>query len=359
MSKRTASVMAAVLMGFASVATANDLNLGDPAPKFEVAEFVKGTPVKSLEKGTIYVVEFWATWCGPCRTSIPHLTELQKKRKDVKFVGVSIWEQDQAGVKPFVKEMGDKMDYSVAMDSIPKDADADKGRMATGWMTAAGENGIPTAFIIDKTGKVAWIGHPMKLEAPLEKIIAGSYDLKAAIAERKAAKVEQEREAKIQKKLAQAEDPKALVKVIDEIVAESPDLEDKLAGMKFMALLDKDGDSEKAAEFGTKLTKGMFKDNSEALNMVAWTIVDPGAGKRSDKLIKLALLAATRADEIEARKNAQVADTLAKVYFDSGNAAKALETQERAIKLLDKDEEPATVTEMKQRLEQYRKAVKK
>ena len=37
----------------------------------------------------IMVVEFWATWCGPCRTSIPHLIELQKKFKDVMFVGIS------------------------------------------------------------------------------------------------------------------------------------------------------------------------------------------------------------------------------------------------------------------------------
>ena len=59
----------------------NTLSVGDPAPKLAVKEFVKGEPLKDLEKGKTYVVEFWATWCGPCRTSIPHLTELQKKHK--------------------------------------------------------------------------------------------------------------------------------------------------------------------------------------------------------------------------------------------------------------------------------------
>ena len=54
--------------------------------------------------------------------SIPHLTELQKKYKDkgVTFIGVSVWEQDQNAVAPFVKAMGDQMDYTVAIDDDPR-----------------------------------------------------------------------------------------------------------------------------------------------------------------------------------------------------------------------------------------------
>src|SRR5947207_6844570 len=101
----------AVLARTTAAARADELSVGDPAPKLEVKEFVKGDPVKSLEKGKVYVVEFWATWCGPCRATIPHLTELQKKHKDVTFIGVSVFERerDAAKVKPFVAEMGEKM----------------------------------------------------------------------------------------------------------------------------------------------------------------------------------------------------------------------------------------------------------
>ena len=52
--------------------------------------------------------------------------------------------------------------------------------MAKTWMEASGQNGIPTAFIVNKEGKIAWIGHPMEMERPLEKIIAGTWDLKTA-----------------------------------------------------------------------------------------------------------------------------------------------------------------------------------
>src|SRR6266516_709944 len=118
----------------AASAGAQPLGIGDPAPAITVKEFVKGTPVRTLEKGKRYVVEFWATWCGPCRVSIPHLTELQKQHPNTRFIGVSVWEQDQNGVKPFVQQMGDKMTYTVAMDDVPAGAKGNDGKMAKAWM---------------------------------------------------------------------------------------------------------------------------------------------------------------------------------------------------------------------------------
>jgi thiol-disulfide isomerase/thioredoxin len=144
--------------------------LGDPAAPLKIAEWVKGKPVDlAAAKGKqVVVVEFWATWCGPCRTSIPHLTEMQKKFKDVIFIGVST--EEAGDVKPFVKKMGDKMDYAVAVD--------DDGKTSAGYMEAYGINGIPHAFVVDKAGNVVWQGHPMDgLEETLADIVAGKFSL--------------------------------------------------------------------------------------------------------------------------------------------------------------------------------------
>ncbi|MEW6159787.1 MAG: TlpA disulfide reductase family protein, partial [Verrucomicrobiota bacterium] len=58
------------------------LKLGNPAPKLQTGKWVQGEPVKEFEKGKVYVVDFWATWCGPCKATIPHLNELYQKFKD-------------------------------------------------------------------------------------------------------------------------------------------------------------------------------------------------------------------------------------------------------------------------------------
>lgn len=163
-------VLSSALMISAVAAFAADVAPGLKAPALDVKTWYKGTPVKAFEAKKLYVVEFWATWCGPCRESIPHLTEMAKKNKDVTFVGVSIWEDDKDGnIKKFVTDMGEKMDYNVGYSG-------NKTGMAETWMKAANQNGIPTAFVV-KDGKILWIGHPMELEKPLGEIKAGKFDL--------------------------------------------------------------------------------------------------------------------------------------------------------------------------------------
>ena len=112
------------LLSLTTIAEAK-LKVGDAAPEIKVAKWVKGSAVKSFEKGKVYVVEFWATWCGPCRTSIPHLTEMAKKFKDkATFTGVSVWERGEdieKQVTDFVENMGEKMDYNVALDDRSDD----------------------------------------------------------------------------------------------------------------------------------------------------------------------------------------------------------------------------------------------
>ena len=100
-------------------------------------------------KGKAAIVEFWATWCPPCRASIPHLNEIHKKFKDKGLVVVGITDEDKTTVEKFQKTL--PMDYNVAVGgaAIQK---------------KFGINGIPHAFIVGKDGKIVWQGHPMQLK---------------------------------------------------------------------------------------------------------------------------------------------------------------------------------------------------
>ena len=157
--------------------------VGDKAPNLQTGKWVQGEPVQSFDTNHVYIVEFWATWCGPCIQSIPHLNQMWQKfkSKGVIVIGQNVWDSDEA-VAPFVKKMGADMTYRVALDDKSQDAD---GWMAEHWWPRKVNNhGIPTAFIINKDGVIAWIGHPMGLkEQVVSNIVSGQFDPARATAE--------------------------------------------------------------------------------------------------------------------------------------------------------------------------------
>lgn len=147
---------------------------GMQAPALQVGEWIKGSPVTEFHKDSTYVIEFWATWCGPCKTAIPHLTELAKQYPKTRIVGVSVWESNTKYVRPFVEQAGQKMNYTVAIDQQTSDT-ARKGFMTQHWLAAAGLNGIPATFVVNKN-KIAWIGHPMLLDTVLASVNKGEWN---------------------------------------------------------------------------------------------------------------------------------------------------------------------------------------
>ena len=301
------------------------LKIGDPAPALDVGKWVQGEPVKAIEKGKVYVVEFWATWCGPCRATIPHLTELSKKHPEVVFIGADVFERDESKVEPFVKEMGEKMTYRVALDNKAKDKE---GAMATTWMAAAGQNGIPAAFIVDKESRVAWIGHPAGMDKPLAAVVAGTYDVKAEAAR---AAAEQAFDAAVQAKvvgpLRQGKHDEALAAVA-EIAKSNPEFKPQLAGVRLSILVQKkdlDGAyaamDEMAADPAVQPTR---------LNQMAWVVLAAPAfaDKRdADRAMKWA----QKALDASTEKDPQIMDTLARGHAVKGEWDKAVEIQQKAI----------------------------
>ena len=355
--------LALAAIGAAQQAQPVTLKVGSPAPAMDIKKWVKGTPVATLGHGKVNVVEFWATWCGPCKKSIPHLTELAHKYKGkATFTGVSVFEDPRAKdesflktVDTFVKTMGDKMDYNVGADGL-------KGSMANKWMIAAGQEGIPTAFVVDQKGTIAWIGHPMMgLDEVVQKVVDGKFDIQAEVAKQAEEDAKKAKDNAENAKLQADAQPfiKAMgaskfddaIKALDVLISKYPSKAAALSMTKFNVLM-KTNEPE-AYKFGKELASGLLKDNGDALNSIAWLIVDDKSTAKKPDYVA-AVIIAKQSVEANKSKDPMSMDTYAYALFKSGDKKTAISVEETAVGLAEKMSgtiDPSTLKEMKDRLQ--------
>jgi thiol-disulfide isomerase/thioredoxin len=282
------------------------LDIGDKAPALDIKEWAQGEPV-TLDGKNVYVVEFWATWCGPCKRSIPHLCELADKYrgKGVEFIGVSNEKPDT--VKEFVKTT--KFTYHVACDDDNK----------TNGSYMEGVDGIPHAFIVDKNGIVAWQGNPLSdgIDAAVEQIVSGKFD----VAKAKAV-------ADLKKGLERAIESNDVVRIGDaaDKVLETAPTDEMALDVRFK-VFENQRDAAGCKEFVEKLLP-RINDDASALNSVAWKLAT--LADLSMRQPAAALKAAKRSVEISHGKDAATLDTLARVYYETGMLDEALATQTKA-----------------------------
>ncbi len=293
------------------VSHANALEVGDDAPEISIEKWINGGPAR-IKEGigkTIYVIEFWATWCPPCKKSIPHLSKLQTKFKESGVEIIGITNESIEVVEEFAGNAG--FMYNVGVDKDNQTAS----------LYRKGEQGIPHAFVIGEDGKVAWYGHPMDgMDTVIEQIIEGKYDRK------KAASM-----CILKKKMGRAlssNDRDSLINIANKIIEINPDDQQAFGILSQLYVIEEDPESYK------KLCRTLVNsgsNNSEMLFVVAEAMLTNNDLKFRD--IEIALKAAESSNQTD--ENAQILKLLGQIYFEIGYIDHAIMYLKRALSKAD------------------------
>jgi len=317
----------------AAQAAQNDLRPGDVAPALDIAHWMKGDATTRFEPGHVYVLEFWATWCGPCVGNMEHLSKVQERysKNGVTVIGVS--DEPLPKTVSFLcspvgddgRLQNDRTRYTLATDpdrSVYQD-----------YMTASGRRSLPTVFLIGRKGQIEWIGHPRDMDDVLEAVVDGSWQREEFMERNKPAhdadRAEREANARFVR-AHDAEDWEAAIAAIDELIA--MDRGELSIPIKYAILLSTMKLDERAAAYARKVRDMAWDDNPWLLYQLAWTTIGtrrhPVAPERRD--LEFALETITRAAQLDPHDR-QIFELTATIRAQRGEPALAIEAQRRAI----------------------------
>ena len=302
--------------------------IGDKAPPIKVAKWVTqqppALPGEDKAKKHVYLVEFWATWCPPCLTSIPHLAKLQKKHKEAGLVVIGISNEDIRTIQEFIDKK-QKMAYCVASD--------DEMETTSAWTKDI--EYIPHAFLVDRSGVVVWQGAPVPpdveaMDKAIEQVLAGKYDIEAAKRAALTAKKFEELAMAVYPAYV-AGDRDKLFELLDQMIALKPlELHPYLIKRDRLREFDM---ADSLPVWDAKILE-TFKDSAVDMRRLAEFELQKDLAERSPKMM---LHCALRADELTKGGDAEALVVLARVQCELGMLDSAIATQEKALAAASKE----------------------
>lgn len=344
------------------------LNIGGSAPPIRVREWLKGEPIQQFEKGKVYVLEFWATWCKPCIAAMPHLSSLAVKYKDkVTFLGIDVYENKMISInerKAFVDSLGKSIDFNVGVE--------DSNFMVTSWFNSFGESGIPKSFVVDIEGRIAWIGHPKDLNNVLTKVTNHTWDIKEALAERNLNKRLEEQDDSLNSELNKyggdetkndyIGKPDSALLLIQQAIEKEPGLKYMpcIAVHTFSSLLKVN--PHQAYKYGKEVMLQSKSDDNMSLYLITEAVrVYSGTLKIPIEIYNFSAEAyQVRIDNITYPETVNISKLYARMaecYWLGNNKSKAINAQQKAIAAIKKSKNFFSASEMaalESKLKQYK-----
>lgn len=253
---------------------------------------------------------------------MPHLSQLARDYSDKHVTVIGLTSADKNNtlddVREMVEDKGDEMDYTVAWDVERKTNEA--------YMKASNQRGIPTSFLVDKAGKIAWIGHPMSADIPLAHVVADTWDY-----DKGPAMMEQISEDKRAMRASARTDPGKALTLLKSFRKQYPLADKGLESLHFSILARLPKHVTEATKLGRSIVeKAVAEKDPMGLNAFAWNLVDPEA-EFEHRFLDLAQLAAGKAEEFSGGKDGAILDTVARVHYWRGDFEQAIEVQRRAV----------------------------
>ncbi|NOS99573.1 MAG: redoxin family protein [Phycisphaerales bacterium] len=346
MNMRGGWVMAILVGAFMARPTnGQQLNLGDPAPELAISDWIKGEPVE-LAKGknkSVFLIEFWATWCGPCVEQIPHVTEMQSKYRDLGLVVIAVAGPGRGetvkAVKRFVSSRGESMGYTIGFDG--------NNETYSRYMMRVGAAGIPYGFLVDKNGQLIWHGHPgdPTLDVIVDQALRGKYDVSLAVAREQLAPLFVQLN-----RFANAQDWPKFKDTAREILAKDPMNRSAMEAVVY-GYLGATNDTAGLRQIVEQHIAAHGK-NADAMNELAISLLEITTLERRQP--DLALKAAAAGYAACKGGDCTMIDTYARAVFEIGLVERAIELQAEAVAVAAGDEERESMS----RVLDYYKACK-
>ncbi|MFW8588944.1 TlpA disulfide reductase family protein [Rhizobium beringeri] len=153
----------------------SDLGIDSPAPSINVQHWLRGDPLSNFQLGKIYILEFVSTTCSGCGPALARLAQLQEEYSDIGVELIGITANERAATADEALAQVDAWVTKWLPNSKIRIGFDYSGEMDKDWKKASLTFHVPQAFVVDRAGRIAFIGDPDMLEDVLPKVIDGSW----------------------------------------------------------------------------------------------------------------------------------------------------------------------------------------